>query len=445
MSWRRLAVLASNCLLCSLLSACGSDTSAPTASVPTAAPEETPGASPSPSLDYTGSLHVLQGHSVSTYAIDATTGKLRLASTLKVGEAHALTGEPRGRFVFASFGPRDGSEPDPSIVAYAPDGRGNLAAVSEVSSRPICDCGSAVRGGWLWLSAGSDRVYAVWETRAGGAYHRQIDTYVTHSVAGDGALGPAYDTQFTSPYDSGGGAVTVDLDSNILYKSAPDGGRGGVIAHTIDPNGHLLQMGWSNICGARQIAGPARFPLVAARVFLFAAAYTDSGLTGSPRVCAWKGARLAPVTSLELDAGTAAAHVPSSESQPMLLAFAGTPPRPARAYRYEVRISSMSLDGELHLLDATGAPSDGDVMQLLFHPSGRFLYASYAIGGTDGTHRSYVAANLRTFAVGTDGRLEMIQDLEGAGGYVTGWWYPNPPLSTMAITTPRSAVDGSEQ
>ncbi len=47
------------------------------------------GASPSPSLDYTGSLHVLQGHSVSTYAIDATTGKLRLASTAKVGEANA--------------------------------------------------------------------------------------------------------------------------------------------------------------------------------------------------------------------------------------------------------------------------------------------------------------------------------------------------------------------
>jgi hypothetical protein len=83
-----------------------------------------------------GFLHVLQGNSVITYAIDGATGQLHPSATQDVGDAHTLAGEPQGRYVFAAFGPRGGPPYfDPSIVTYAPDpSSGSLTKVSEASS-----------------------------------------------------------------------------------------------------------------------------------------------------------------------------------------------------------------------------------------------------------------------------------------------------------------------
>jgi hypothetical protein len=81
-----------------------------------------------------------------------------------VGDAHTLTSEPQGRWVFAAFDPRGGPPYwDPSIVAYAPDPlSGSLTTLSEASSDPIwCRCCASWgrSGGWYWLTASSTNVY----------------------------------------------------------------------------------------------------------------------------------------------------------------------------------------------------------------------------------------------------------------------------------------------
>ena len=101
-SWRRDATIGLIAALCGLLAACGSGAAGPVASGPSPTPPGPSAPGPSPSPTQTNFLHVLQGDSVATYRIDDATGRLQLSVTQAVEDAHALTGEPGGRFVYAA-------------------------------------------------------------------------------------------------------------------------------------------------------------------------------------------------------------------------------------------------------------------------------------------------------------------------------------------------------
>jgi hypothetical protein len=354
-----------------------------------------------------GFLHVLQGSSVVTYAINRLTGTLQQSAAQDVGDAHTLTGEPLGRYVFAAFGPRGGPPYwDPSIVAYAPDPlSGSLTAVSEASSDPIwCrGCSPMGRGGgWYWLSASATRVYGMWGTTT---YHDWYPAYVAHAVENEGQLGPAYVRDF-GEWDHG--QVTVDAESNVLYKQ----GASGLTAHFVEPDGSLTQAGASNLCVATELWDAV--PVVAVRGFVFAWTSTDLVHT----TCSWEGPRLAPRENLGLYTQYAAA-LALGDGAPSL----GLSSRPAALVamrtsysvkhgdhdqtKYEVRLFAMGADGALQPLDA-GEP--GYARQLLFHPSGRFLYVAHAAGPSGST------PSLTAYSIERQGRLAVVGTVEGGGG-----------------------------
>ncbi|HSD67550.1 MAG TPA: hypothetical protein VLF95_12650 [Vicinamibacteria bacterium] len=355
-----------------------------------------------------------------TYAIDAATGQLRTSATQTVGDAHTLTGEPQGRYVFAAFGPRGGPPYwDPSIIAYAPDPRsGSLTTLSEASSDPIwCRCCSPLgrAGGWYWLSASATRVYGMWGTTT---YHDWYPAYVTHAVDDDGQLGPAYVRDF-GEWDYG--RVTVDVTSDVFYKQ----GETRLTAHFVEPDGSLRQMGASDLC----VDSPLGYAemLVAVGGFLLASSPIGPEYPYHHFVCSWEGPRLAPRAKLALDLGrtdyaVALSSVDASGASSSLAA--SRPPslvamrtsyevKHGTLYRtkYEVRLFAVR-DGDLQPLD-TVEVTPMYVRYLLFHPSGRFLYMSHGLygGPTEDSPDS-----LTVCSIDAAGHLAAVQTLEGGGG-----------------------------
>ncbi len=86
--------------------------------------------------------------------------------------------------------------------------------------------------------------------------------------------------------------------------------------------------------------------------------------------------------------------------------------------KYEVRLFAMSDDGDLEPLDTV---EPGYAWQLLFHPSGRFLYVSHA-AFYEGS-----PVDLTVYSIDPQGHLEVLQTLEDGGG-------------TMAVTSPAAVA-----
>jgi 6-phosphogluconolactonase (cycloisomerase 2 family) len=342
-----------------------------------------------------------------TYEIDPT-GRLHPPVTQRVGkDLNVLAGEPQGRFVYAAHGgwalygsSGTGEGSNGTIVTYAPDPRdGTLAEVSEqtVFERPRGGLPSgpwADLGGWSWLKGSANRVHAFWSYRWGTTGRHTTYSYVSVGVASDGHLGPVRQLAFESDADPG--QVMVDARSDLLYKAGKEGydGRGGLEAHLIEPDGTLTRMGWTNLCLASRI--DLGYPLVTARGFVFASAYTPG-----PTVCSYQGLRLKPLYALDLNASAAEAFVPSSEAEPGLLAMNVTIST-GGSRREELRVLSMNGEGDLRPVYSEELPDR--ITRLLFHPSGRFLYAVDA------------AARLRAYTVDSDGRLALTMSIDHAGG-----------------------------
>lgn len=408
-AWRRRGlILGAAVQVCFVLGGCGSGTpSTPTASLPT------PLASATPEATGGGFLHVLRGSSVVTYSIDRFAGTLQPSVTQDVGDAHTLAGEPRGRRVFAAFGPRGGPPYwDPSVVVYAPDPlSGALQTLSEASSDPIwCrGCSPWGRSGrWYRLTASSTHVYGMWST---GTYHDVYQTYVAHPIGDDGQLGSGYVREF-GEWDPGLVTVAVDSDRDVFYKVTPY--SDGLTAHFVEPDGSLRQMGASSLCFDAPLG--ASDPLVAVRGFLFA----SGGHHGEYAVCSWEGPRLAPRAPLELDSRAQdAAALPLPEGA--LRSLPGERPVALVAMMAPtLRLFAMRGSGDLTPLDSVQSESG----RPLFHPSGRFLYASrepnaWSAPGSPG--------RLTVYSIGPDGHLTAVQTLEDGGG-------------TMAVTTPVGGV-----
>jgi hypothetical protein len=382
---------------CILLGGCGGSTP----STPST-PGPTPTASSSPEPASLGFLHVLQGSSVATHAIDAATGQLRPSTTQDIGDAHTLTGEPQGRYVYAAFGPRGGSPYlDPTIVAYASDpASGSLTKVSEASSQPFW---GGAAGRWDWLSASVTRVYGMWATIT---YHDWYPAYVTHPVGNDGQLGPAYVRDFG---EQDHGRMTVDVESDVLYKT----GETALTAHVVTPDGSLRQAGESNLCVAAQLEYAE--PLVAVRGFVFG--WADRGV-GAPTTCSWEGPRLAPRANLGLSSRYAAALALPDGASPFTLS---TRPTALVAMKtsydvrrgdhylavYEIRLFAMGEHGDLELLDTV---EPGFEWKGLFHPSGKFLYVSEV------AYESAQPQKLTVYSIDPHGHLAVIETVEGGGG-----------------------------
>lgn len=370
---------------------------------------------PSPEPVAAGFLHVLQGGTVVAYLVDGASGRLRESARQAVGDAHTLAGEPEGRHVFAAFGPRSGPPYfDPSIVAYAPDPQsGSLATLSEASSDPIwCrGCASWGRSGrWYWLSASSSRVYGMWYT---GTYHDTYHAYVTHAVDDGGRLAPAYVQEF-GEWDPGTVAVDVAGDADVFYKGTQ---TGGLTAHFVEPDGRLTRMGGSDLCVASTLDSAQ--PLVAVRGFLFAAGYIGIDKV----VCSWEGPRLAPRANLGLRSDYAVAFAPRGAPSSSSATLVAMRMDASTAQRSEVRLFAMSADGGLEPLDAV---EPGYARQLLFHPSGRFLYVSHAKSPSSPT------ADLSVYSIDAQGRLAVVEEVGGGGG-------------AMAVTLPPARASAGPQ
>jgi hypothetical protein len=405
-SWSQTGrILGSAALTCGLLGACGGNTpSAPTTPAPTPTP-----AIPSPEPTNGGFLHVSHGSTVITYAIDGATGQLRESATQEFGHTAHFTGEPQSRLVFAAYGAR--YHQDASIVAYAPDpSSGSLATLSEVTGSDL-----------YWLSASSTRVYGMTYGFTGAHYYPAL---VSYAVGSDGRLGPVSRWEFerdTLPSV----AIDPDNDPDVFYNSTS---TGGLTAHFVEPDGGLRQMGGSHLCVASSMLYPQ--PLVAARGFLFASADLPAAHTyGAPKetVCSWEGPRLAPRTNLGLPAHRAAAYIPRPDTT--FSGRASATPMVAMTgdrweLQHEVRLFAMGGDGSLAPLDT--AAGRWGVKDLLFHPSGRSLYASYVAYYEDSP------IGLDVYSIDEQGRLELIQTLEDGGG-------------TMAVTLAQGRASGSVQ
>jgi hypothetical protein len=362
---------------------------------------------------------------VATYRVDGLTGRLELLVRQDLGDMEQLAGDPQGSFVYAAY--RNERDADPSIVCLAAGDGGVLVPVSEAKSRP--ERGSLwSSSGWEWLAAGSSRVYALWSERRGGGGQHTANAYVSHAVTEGGLLGPAYVRQFL--WDDAG-LVVLDPAAGMFYKAAPpewvDGTAfDGLTAHTVEADGGLTQTGVSDLCGGTSVPPDydnSIVPLVALRGVVFGRARLGTGLT----VCSWEGPRLAPRGKLgDLGSG-AAGFTPAEASAPALVAFAKEVDRPAPSYafvRTDIRLLSVGTGADAVLLASAEFPAR--VRQLLFHPSGRFLYAS----GHDG--------RLRTYAIGPAGHLEPIEDLPAGSVAGPSFGYGSSSLSvSVRTTTPR--------
>jgi hypothetical protein len=379
--------------LCALLGACG----APSPSQPGAA---SPTPTPAPTPTSAGFLHVLQHPYAMTYEIDAATGRLHPPITQHIGDAYMLAGDPQGRRVYAAHGESSFCELGfvLAVVAYVPDARdGTLTPVSRV---PVWG------GQWTWFAAGPDRVHGLVHSMQGWC-SRTAFGYTSVAIASDGRLGEVVGDGFTLEEERG--IVNVDVRSNMLYKAGrvdDEGGLGGLAAHAIQSNGQLQQTGWTDLCVATAMPSfsmetpedEVPVPLVAVRGFLFAAV----SLPPDRRtVCSYQGARLKPLADLGFRAYVAEAFVPAAESQPALLAMGVDVPA-GKTTRHELRLFSMNASGDLQLRDSEDLLRE--VRKLLFHPSGRFLYVSDT------------ADTLLGYAIGPEGRLELVESIDHAGG-----------------------------
>ena len=354
--------------------------------------------------------------SISTYRIEATTGRLQFVFEQVIGDVHALAGDPAGRYVYAAYGPRDraaSERQDASIVLHEADSFGRLGALSEASSRPWepDNLGTECWGeGWTWLSASAGGVWGLWSSRYASFCHHTSYIGVSHAVTTGGQLG--------APVIGDGwedwGEAALDAEAEVLYK-ARGGSPGALTSHVRGPDGRLKTMGTTNLCVATGVWFVR--PLAAVRGFVFGDRPFD-GMDANT-VCSWKGPRLAPQANLGFPAEAAAAFSPADKATPALLAMASEVHTPKHVYRHtDLRLLSMGSDGGVALLDTVELPSP--VLQLLFEPSGRFLFVA------DDTGR------LLAYSVSSGSGLEAIESVPSAA-HPSHWTSPFLAISAQPI------------
>jgi len=192
--------------LSALLGACGGT---PSPSQPGSDP---PAPTPAPTPTSAGLLHVLQDPYVSTYEIDAATGRLRLRAAQNTGDTQVLASDPRGRYVYAAHSRRTGPSCGglSGVVIYAPNGHGMLEPVSEFTEE--------VGDGWVAFSASPTRLHSVRYSNWGTTCRHTTYYYESLAIGSDGQLGDETSGR-RFPFDNEAGVFRVDPRSDMLYKA----------------------------------------------------------------------------------------------------------------------------------------------------------------------------------------------------------------------------------
>jgi hypothetical protein len=249
-------------------------------------------------------------------------------------------------------------------------------------------------------------VWGLWQYRFGGGCQHDAYVGVTHVVTAGGGLGPAVSGDLGFEF----GGTALDAGADVIYREHYAGydSPGALTAHVVGPDHRLRAMGWTTLCLASEVYEVR--PLVATRGFVFG----HADLTGS--VCSWEGPRLAPRGNLGIDASTAAAFSPGDLASPALLAMTDdvAGPSPRHAYQRTIlRLLSVAHGGDVALLDAVDLKSRA--WQLLFDPSGRFLF----VADEEGT--------LYSFGVSDGSRLEPIESVPADARPARAFYYPSQP------------------
>ena len=289
------------------------------------------------------------------YRIDAT-GRLRGTSSQAVDDAHQITGEPMGRVVYMAYGPRTAEPPykniRSTIVAYLPNGEdGSLAAFSEASSEPLYQSQLHVSGGWRSLTAGTDRVYGIWMTET---YCCKWSVLVNHAVRADGQLGEGSGEGF----DKNVGGGLVNTRTHLYYHQEFET----LLADSVGADGRLTSVGRSSF-GSN--------PVASARQFLFAWRSVNDKLS----LHSFEGEGLEPRANLGFGSAWVWPFEPNAASDPVLLAVpASVVPSSGGDPRHELRLYALRPDGGVDL--RTFIETSASVTSALFHPAGRFLFAT---------------------------------------------------------------------
>ncbi len=344
-----------------------------------------------------GFLHVLRNQVVTSYRIDAANGELGDSTSVSIPDAQTLAVDPAGRLVYVAYSSATfpGEAPPGAVKAgvrsYTLDEtNGRLAFVAEQAS-PIYTRFSSRSGtcGWEWLAAGPSSVFGIWR------YDTYHDTYyhvVAHGTDADGHLGTG-----TRPLGSMGpeegfsGTAAADPAAGLLYPVRREGlydgptasaGRWGLFADAVGADS-LTPTGSAFACGSLDLWYPAPAALVAGGGLVAASV---NGSHDQPTTCSFHSPELAPLAAYAWPAKTrieaTAAFLAASATQNGRLAVPLT-----RDGDSKIALLAVSPAGEMELRTElrTSTP-----MELLFDPSGRFLYATardtlrvYSIDGAD--------------------------------------------------------------
>jgi hypothetical protein len=254
-------------------------------------------------------------------------------------------------------------------------------------------------------------------SRYGGGCQHSDYIAITHPVTPGGHVEP--DFAADSWTDALGG-MALDPGADVLYVSRepPLHGPAPLTAHVVRSDGRLAITGYTDLCVASPVCIPIQ-PLLAVRGFVFGAAYL-----AEETVCSWEGPRLAPRANLGFAASLGAAFSPVDGTTPALLALAGDVRTRRGTYlRTDLRLLSMENGGSVAALATVELPSR--VRQLLFHPSGRLLYAADEDG------------RLWTYSISSGGRLEPIESLPDAAhsSVPNPGIRPPPPFMAVSVRT----------
>jgi hypothetical protein len=374
---------------CFVLAACGSSS--------------IDGSSP---LDGTPRLlaHVLtRDGSLRTYGVDVETGALTSVGAQSVPQAQQLAVDPSGRFVFVvrwngkvwwGLAPEVHELQGQPYVggcvrSYRVSPRtGALAFVSE------CDAGLQAKEGPGAITASPGLLHTVWGQIGGSSGSHVFYDLVRFAVSSDGVVTRAAGESWGLNHTSGPGLV-ADRQRGLFYGRHGDSS---VAAYAMDGDGALRLASEASVpevgtpgCpydDLRQVTS-----MVAADGLVYMA--TESGsstpcggifypfrVVGAPPVLTAEAPQAAPGDSSVL------AFLPPSAGAAGLLAVGSTG---------GIRVYDAGASGGLTLRAIAAADvAPGRVSSLTFHPSGRFLYATYPSG-------------LSTFALTSDATLRLVR------------------------------------
>lgn len=224
---------------------------------------------------------------------------------------------------------------------------------------------------WLWLEAGETRVVSMWVNKT---YHDFYFDYVSYGFDSGGRLGNPLVQDF-GEWDPG--HATADAGAGLFYKAGEEetsdgaGDPSTLVAYAMRGDGSLEREGSTRTCGT--VTFPewswSPSPIVAGGGFLF----TNGVISGKNVVCSHRGSQLESRDSYPFDA-RAAAFLPAAGNQPALLALVAAPETQS-----EVRVLAITSDGRFQphfSFPLAASPVAGETLsELLFHPSGDYLFA----------------------------------------------------------------------